>query len=53
MFKYLFEKMNIFAPPMNDWACGNRRHINNEEEDMEAVIDIPCLYGIVAYSLIM
>ena len=39
VFKYFFEKMDIFAPYMNKWACGDHRHIDNEEKDIEMVID--------------
>ena len=33
VFEYFISKMNIFGPPMNEWACRKQRHIDNEDED--------------------
>ena len=37
VFKYFFDKMALFGPKMDAWACGNRRHVDNTEDDMESV----------------
>ncbi len=35
VLKYFVEKMEIFAPYMNEWACGKRRHVDNEDDDVD------------------
>ena len=33
VFEYLYGMMAVFGPLMDDWAHGNHRHIENEDDD--------------------
>ena len=33
MFEYLYGMMDTFGPLMDQWASGERRHVNNEDDD--------------------
>ncbi len=35
VLQYFLEKMEIFAPHMNKWACGTHRHVDNEGDDID------------------
>ena len=33
VFEYLHQMMDVFGPLMDEWAAGERRHIENENDD--------------------
>ncbi len=33
VFRYFYDKMDLFGPHMDKYASGKRRHIDNEDED--------------------
>ncbi len=37
VFEYLYGMMNILSPLMDEWANGEHRHVDNEDEDMVRV----------------
>lgn len=28
VFEYMYDMMDVFGPLMDEWGCGNRRHVN-------------------------
>ncbi len=37
VFEYLYGMMDILSPLMDEWANGEYRHVDNEDEDMVRV----------------
>ncbi len=37
VFEYLYGMKNILSPLMNEWANGEYRHVDSEDEDMVRV----------------
>ena len=48
-FEYLHHMMDVFGPLMDEWARGDNRHIENEEDEDVSISIIMC---IITYKLL-